>query len=88
METTATATAMEVRFPARRTLTSWVSPVRQKVSRSRPRVKAVAGLSSSPDTMSSLRKPFFSPVGRADTRDDRGAGRRHWRGKRCCDHYF
>jgi len=60
METTATATAMEVRFPARRTLTSWVSPVRPKVSRSWPRVKAVAGLSSSPDMMSSLRKPAFS----------------------------
>jgi len=94
METTATATAMEVRFPARRTLTSWVSPVRPKVSRSWPRAKAVAGLSSSPDMMSPLmsplRRPAFSageaariPVTTKVCRSSPLA-----REKKCCDHYF
>jgi hypothetical protein len=90
METTATATAMEVRFPARRTLTSWVSPVRPKVSRSWPRVKAVAGLSSSPEMMSPLRKSAFSageaariPVTTKVCRSSPLA-----REKKCCDHYF
>jgi hypothetical protein len=54
------------------------------------RVKAVAGLSSSPDMMSSLRKPAFSageaariPVTTEVCRSSPLA-----REKNCCDHYF
>lgn len=54
------AMAMEVCFPARRDLDIMGLTCAPKVSRSWPRVKAVAGLSSSPEMMSPLTKPCFS----------------------------